>query len=141
MDMPDDVSNVTELDMIEALNYHGWPKRVVLTKVTEKSIIEYYDKTLNNSQIINKFKKWESEFTKSLYAITDKHLYIKAMEDGKFYKVPTDIIDSLRLVDMDSRIGLLKVGNIEFIALDDFNVFIPVKDMKECGIDVVERIE
>lgn len=140
MDMPDDVSNVTELDMIEALNYHGWPKRVVLTKVTEKSIIEYYDKTLNNSQIINKFKKLETEFTKSLYAITDKHLYIKAMEDGKLYKVPTDIIDSLRLVDMDSRIGLLKVGNTEFIALDDFNVFIPVKDIKECGIEVVDRI-
>lgn len=141
MDMPDDVSNVTELDMIEALNYHGWPERVVLTKVTDKSIIEYYDKTLNNSQIINKFKKWETEFTKSLYAITDKHLYIKAMEDGKFYKVSTNTIDSLRLANMDSRIGLLKVGNTEFIALDDFNVFIPIKEMKECGIEVVDRIE
>ena len=141
MAMPDNLSNVDVLNMTEVLNFPSWPKKLNLTRITDKKLIDYCDGLLENCQIINKYKKWETEFVKCLYAITDKFLYIKSDIEGKFYKVPTDIMDSLNQVDMDSRIGLLKVGNIEFIALDDFNVYIPIKEIKEFGIEVVERVE
>lgn len=50
-------------------------------------------------------------------------------------------MDSLNHVDMNSRIDLLKVGNVEYIALDDFNIYIPIKEMKGFSIEVVKRIE
>ncbi len=126
--------------MTEALNYPNWSKKLNLTRITDKKLIDYCDGLLENCQIINRYKKWETEFVKCLYAITDKFLYIKSDIEGKFYKVPTDIMNSLNQVDMNSRIGLLKVGNIEFIALDDFNVYIPTKKIKDFDIKIVTKI-
>ena len=57
-------------------------------------------------------------------------------------KVPIDMEESFSKLTIDSRVGLIVMSSgVQYIAFDEFMIYIPVKKIKKYGIEVVDRIE
>lgn len=141
MDKPKDWDNVTELNLTKSINYKGWTNKIILTKVTDERLAEDYQSLVDNCTITNKYAEWEYYFLPNLYAITQDAIYITTADGEKFYKVPIDMRESFSKLTIDSRVGLIVMGNTTYIAFDEFMIYIPVKKIKRYGIEVVERVE
>lgn len=141
MDKPKNWDNVTELNLTKSINYKGWANKFILTKVTDERLAEDYRSIIDNCNITNKYAEWEYDFLLNLYAITQDSIYISTADGEKFYKVPIDMRKSFSKLTIDSRVGLIVMGNTTYIAFDEFMIYIPVKKIKKYGIEVVDKIE
>ena len=141
MDKPKDWDDVTELNLTKSINYKGWANKIILTKVTDERLVEDYQSIVDNCTIANKYAEWEYDFLLNLHAITQDAIYITTADGDKFYKLPIDMRESFSKLTIDSRVGLIVMGNMTYIAFDEFMIYIPVKKIKRYGIEVVDRVE
>lgn len=142
MPMPNDFYNVNELMMTRKFNNKKWCDKISLTRVTDKKLIKNYDNLLETCNVVNKYLEFDYFFdSHRVYAITRKALYIADTDDEKYYKVPFSFHESLSKMNLDSRIGILTMNNVKYLAFDELMKYIPVKKIKRYSIEVVERIE
>ena len=139
---PKDLNDVTELNLTKSYNYKGWENRITLTKVTDNKLVSDYQSVIDNCDIVNKYADLEYEFKLNMHAITQDAIYIETADGEKFYKVPIDMEESFSKLTIDSRAGLIVMNSgTQYIAFDEFMIYIPVKKIKKYGIEVVDKIE
>lgn len=139
---PKDLNDVTELNLTKSYNYKGWDNRIALTKVTDNKLVSDYQSVIDNCDIVNKYADLEYEFKLNMHAITQDAIYIETADGERFYKVPIDMEESFSKLTIDSRAGLIVMNSgAQYIAFDEFMIYIPVKKIKKYGIEVVDIIE
>lgn len=139
---PKDRNDVTELNLTRTYNYKGWENRITLTKVTDNKLVNDYQSVIENCDIVNKYADLEYDFLLNMYAITRDAIYICTADGEKFYKVPIDLQESFSKLTVDSLVGLIVMNSgAQYLAFDEFMIYIPVKKIKKYGIEVVDRIE
>lgn len=132
-----------ELPLSRAIASSEWQPYINLTRVTDDSVIEQYNRWMDKCEIVKHFADCEYEFYSNLYAITQNALYIPTDKSNEYYKIPRDVYDGFERIQLDDNVGTLKMGGKTYLAFDEFLLYIGTskKDLKKYGITKVDCIE
>ncbi len=121
-----------------------WPLDINLTRCTDDSVMQQYDRWINHDcEIVKPLQHLEYDFQPNLYAITQTHLYIPSENEGEYFKVPKDAHEGLDRIHIDDNIGTMRMGGKTYLAFDELMLYIGTsdKELKEYGIERVSRVE
>lgn len=141
-EMPVD-KHPTALDLKRCMSSNVWKLNLNLTKVTEESAIETYQKWFKVCDIYKPFECYEYTFNPGIYAITASHIYVVAEQEGEYFKIPREAHEGFAQIQLDDNVGLMKMGNKIYLVFDELLLFIPVtpKELEKYQIERVNCIK
>ena len=136
-DSPDD------LPLQRLIASSKWQPCLHLTRVTDSSVIEQYNKWKEKCEIVKRFADCDYEFSTNLYAITRNALYIPSDNPNEYYKVPKDAYNGFEQIQLTDNVGTLKMNGKTYLAFDEFLLYIGTSksELKKYGITKVDYID
>ena len=118
-----------------------WQQHLNLTRVTNESVIQQYEKWKRTCEVVNNYPECDYEFSICLYAVTQEALFIKANNDS-FYKIPKDINEGFSNINLNDNVGIITINGKDYIAFDELSVYISTSEnqLKKYGITLVDYI-
>lgn len=142
-EMPDH-SDTVVLPLQRMLSSHVWPQSISLTKCTDKSVTDIYDRWLSKDcEIIRPYEHLEYEFRTALYAITPTHLYILSENEDEFFKVPKSSFEGFDQIRISDDVGIMLMNGHTYLAFDEFMLYISTRqsELEKYNIERVRCIE
>lgn len=124
-----------------------WPSGYNMTRVTDESAVKQYEDWLDQCRVVMEYPTYE--FSLCLYAVTQEALYIANNFDDdedseyKFFRIPRTAFPGCERVQLCDKVGILTIQGRQYIAFDDFLLYIPVtyESFEEYGISIVSTID
>ena len=132
-----------EFPLSRAIASPEWQSHINLTRVTDDTVIEQYNKWSDKCEIVKRFADCEYEFFLSMYAITQNAIYISTDNTNEYYKVPKDAYDGFEQIKFGDNVGTMKMNGKVYLVFDEFLLYIGTSrhELKKYGITKVNRID
>ena len=135
--------NPDKIKCIRKLPSASWPKARELTRVTDQSVVDQYNRWIESEcKIVRPYASLEYYFCAALYAVTWDYIYLATDNEDEYYQVPRDAFEGCERIQLGDNVGILTMGKKTYLAFDEFMLYIPAtkKELEKYGIKIVNRI-